>query len=66
MLGQRSLSAISHMRLQKVTRPGPGCVCDSSSVELSLLTLPYRKGMLLNIDRISSVVMQIRIGPLDT
>lgn len=49
-MGQRSLSAMSQMRLQKVTRPGPRCVCDSSSVGLSLLTLPYLKGMLLNME----------------
>jgi hypothetical protein len=48
--GQRSLNAKLHKRIQEVTRPGPGYVCDSSSVELSSLTLPYLKGMLPNIE----------------
>ena len=52
--GQRSLNTTPHMRLQKVTRPGPGWVCDSSSVELSWLTLPYLKGKLPNIEGIES------------
>ena len=62
--GQRSLSAMSHMRLQKVTRPGPRCVCDSSSVELSLLTLPYLKGMLPNMEsevEVPALSMTVRL-----
>lgn len=46
--GHCSLRVTSHMRLQNVMRPGPGCC--SSSVELSLCTLLYLKGMLPNVN----------------